>query len=388
MSSKELVLAHINDLKNGEMKSYPIGDDRKILLSKIRGQFHAVGAVCTHYGADLDEGVLNGERIVCPWHHAAFNAKTGDVEEPPALDALPTYEVRVEGDDVIVKLPEEFQDSRVPEMADHDPQQDNRTFVIIGAGAAGNAAAQTLRQDGFKGRIVVVTREDRTPYDRPQLSKEYLQGEADEEFIPLRSKEFYQEHGLELMLQTEVKTVEVANRAVLFEGGERLKYDKLLLATGAVPRTLDVPGADLKNVFTLRTYDDSAAIIAASKTASSVAVIGASFIGMETAYSLRERKLPITVIAPEAVPFQKVLGEEIGKLFQDLHEENGVQFKLNARVAKFEGTERVEAVVLEDGQRVKADLVVAGVGVKPAVDYLVDTGLLSEGAVTVDPGQR
>jgi nitrite reductase/ring-hydroxylating ferredoxin subunit len=234
-------------LNNGEIKKIEV-DDHKILLSRIEGKYYAVSGSCPHYGASLDEGILRGERVYCPWNHARFNAKTGDLEEPPARDALWKYPVKIDGDNVVLELAEKIQESRVPEMVEHDPTADDRIFVIIGAGAAGNMAAQTLREDGFQGRIIMITKENRLPYDRPNLSKSYLQGEAEPEWMPLRSKEFFKEHDIEIMFQKNVTSVKPKSKTIFFENGELLYYDKLLLATGAILRNLDVPGANLKNI--------------------------------------------------------------------------------------------------------------------------------------------
>ncbi|MBI4965952.1 MAG: FAD-dependent oxidoreductase [Desulfomonile tiedjei] len=383
MSARRVAIAKTNDVREGEMKSFDVGED-KILISKIDGEFYAIGAVCPHYGADLADGVLSGERVVCPWHHAAYNAKTGDLEEPPSLDAVPRYDLEIEGDDLVLLLPEEMVQSRKPDMVKGDPQGDNRTFVIIGAGSAGNAAAQTLREDGFKGRVVMITRENRLPYDRPQLSKEYLEGKSDEDALPLRSKGFYAKYDIEVMLETEVTAVDLANKTLFLAPGDKLQYDSLLLAPGAVPRRLDVPGADLINVFTLRSFEDSTAIVQAAEHASKAVIIGGGFIGIETAYSLSQRNLSVTVVTGESVPFEGIFGKEIGQMFQKMHEENRVEFKLNSRVAKIEGDKTVEAVVLEGGERIQADLVVVGIGVKPATEFLRGIDLLSDGSLKVD----
>lgn len=382
MSLREIAVAKVNDVEEGQMKAFTIGD-HKILLTRINGDLHAFGETCPHYGAPLEEGILNGTRIVCPWHHASYDATTGDVLEPPSLDALPVYQLKISGDDVIVVLPDDVPGSRIPKMTRRD-ESDERVFVIIGAGAAGNAAAQTLREDGFKGRIIVVTQEDRLPYDRPQLTKEYLEGQSDDAALPLRSDEFYSERDIEFMVRSKVTKVSIADRIVTFENGETLKYDSVLLTSGGIPRTLAVPGADLPGVFTLRSWDDSSAIIKACEGASRVAIVGTSFIGMEAAYSLSQRQLSVTVIGVDSVPFKKALGSEIGTLFQQLHEANGVSFKLNTNVAGFEGSEKVEAVVLENGERIPADLVVVGVGVRPATDFIEGIELLQDGSVAVD----
>jgi NADPH-dependent 2,4-dienoyl-CoA reductase/sulfur reductase-like enzyme/nitrite reductase/ring-hydroxylating ferredoxin subunit len=383
MTQKEVTIARSGELQDGEMKQVSV-DGTEILLARVRGRYHAVGAHCTHYGAPLVEGALCDERIVCPWHHACFNAATGDLEEPPALDALPHYELKVENENVIVSLTDETADRRTPTMAKRNSSADARLFVILGGGAAGDIAAQTLREDGFQGRILMITREDRTPYDRPDLSKDYLQGHAEPEWMPLRADEFYAEHGIELWRGKEVVRVDAAKKTIDFKDGDILTYDSLLVATGGTPRRLVVPGSHLKNICVLRSFGDADAMIEAAKQAPRVVVIGASFIGMETAASLRERKLAVTVVAPGEAPFEKTLGAEVGQLFQRIHEAHGVQFKLGASVTRFEGDSAVQWVVLDSGERVEADLVVVGVGVRPATAFLEGVELHADGGVVVD----
>lgn len=384
MEYQEVKAAKTGDLKPGEMKEVAIDDKKSILLVNLEGEFYALGCCCTHYGAPLANGILSGERIVCPWHNAVFHAETGDLQDPPALSALPKYEVRIEGDDVMVKLPEKIRSRRTPEMVTHDPQSDSRTFVIVGAGAAGNAAAQTLREDGYQGRIVMITAESQLPYDRPNLSKAYLEGKASAEWMPLRSEKFYQKYGIELMRLQKVTNVDITKKLITFEDGGQLRYDSVLLATGSVPRRLEIPGSDLNNIFTLRSHDDADKIIAACQQASRVAVVGASFIGIETAFSLSQRELDVTVIAPETVPFEQVFGKGIGTLVEKIHQDNGITFKLGRTVAKFEGSEKVEALLLDNNERVEADVVVIGIGVRPNTDFLDGLALQSDGSIKVD----
>jgi NADPH-dependent 2,4-dienoyl-CoA reductase/sulfur reductase-like enzyme/nitrite reductase/ring-hydroxylating ferredoxin subunit len=383
MNYKEAVVAKITDLKDGQMKRVP-AENTEVLLSRINGEFYAVGAFCPHYGAPLDLGVLSGERVVCPWHHACFNAKTGDLLEPPSRDSLPHYEVKIDGEDLIVRIPQKTSDRELPKMVKFDLSSDRRTFVIIGAGAAGNAAAQALREDGFKGKVIMITYENRLPYDRPNLSKDYLQGKAHEDWMPLRAQDFYDEYGIELIRGRRVEQADIRKKMVLLHNGDTLNYDKLLLTTGGRAIDLEVPGNKLKNIFTLRTYDDAERIIRACESSSRAAIIGASFIGMETAYSLRKRGGEVSVIAPESVPFEHVFGREIGKLFHKLHEDNGVRFKLGRSVSKFEGKDKVESVVLDDGEIAEADLVVVGIGVKPATDIIRGMDLMKDGSIKVD----
>jgi NADPH-dependent 2,4-dienoyl-CoA reductase/sulfur reductase-like enzyme/nitrite reductase/ring-hydroxylating ferredoxin subunit len=384
MSFKEVSIAKVNDLNNGEMKSFPAGEENEILLTKIDGQFYAVGAHCTHYGAPLAEGVLCNGVIICPWHHACFNAKTGDLLEHPAMDSLRDYEVKIKGDEVIVKIPDQPEPGRLPEMTKKDIESDKRIFIILGGGAAGNAAAQALREAGFKGNIVMITQENRLPYDRPNLSKAYLSGEAPAEWMPLRSEDFYKECGIEVLLNKKVKEVNISNKEIITVDNEKFIYDKLLIATGGTPRKLNVPGSELKNIFYLRSFNDSDNLIQAAKAGAKVVVIGSSFIGMETASGLHERKLDVTVISPENIPFENVFGEEIGMLFKKAHEEHGIKFKLSSKISKFEGKDKVETVVLENGERIKTDFAVVGIGVKPATDFIKGIDLQKDGSIKVN----
>jgi apoptosis-inducing factor 3 len=383
MTHKAVTIATAGELENGEMKQVSAsGTD--ILLARVRGKYHALGALCPHYGAPLAEGVLSGERIICPWHHACFNVASGDVEEPPALDSLPCYEVRVEGENIIVSLPDDVADRRTPVMTKEYSSADDRLFVILGGGAAGYTAAQTLREDGFQGRILMITREDRLPYDRPNLSKDYLQGYAEPQWMPLRADEFYAEQDIEVMRGKEVVRVDAADKTITFKDGGALTCDSLLVATGGTPRQLGIPGSDLKNIFVLRSFSDTDAIIKAAQKSSRVVVIGASFIGLEAASSLRERKLSVTVVAPDRVPFEKTLGPEIGSLLRQVHEAHGVKFKLGASAASFEGDDAVKTLVLDTGERIEADLVIVGVGVRPATAFLEGVQLHEDGGVYVD----
>jgi apoptosis-inducing factor 3 len=386
MGSQEVPLAHASDLREGEMKEYSAGETR-ILLARAGGRLHAVSATCPHYGAPLAEGALCGTRLVCPWHHAAFDVASGNLEEPPALDALVSYDVRVEDGRVFVRLPDEPQDRRTPAMAACDAA-DPCQFVILGAGAAGYAAAQTLREEGFRGRVVMITREDRAPYDRPNLSKDYLHGHAEPEWMPLRPEEFYDEHGITLVRGREVTRVDARTRTITFEGGATMDYDALLVATGGAPVRLNIPGSDLKNICVLRSFADTDSMIEAAVRSRRAVVVGASFIGMEAASSLRQRGLEVTVVAPSREPFESALGPEVGALLRRVHEANGVRFRLGSIVYHFEGAHHVEAVVLDSGERVETDMVVVGAGVRPATHFIEGVTLEADGGVVVDSRLR
>jgi NADPH-dependent 2,4-dienoyl-CoA reductase/sulfur reductase-like enzyme/nitrite reductase/ring-hydroxylating ferredoxin subunit len=387
MGTPEVAAARLSEIANGEMKEVTVGET-PVLLARVNDKCYAVGAHCTHYGAPLVEGALIGDRIICPWHHACFNAKNGNLEEPPALDSLANYNVRTEGDEIFVDVTDPSMDRRTPEMPEPNSEKDSRVFVIIGGGAAGYMAAQTLREDGFEGRIRMITRESQAPYDRPNLSKDYLHGHAEPEWIPLRPNEFYEQHGIEILFEKEVTGVDSDRKVVLLADGENFAYDRLLVATGGIPRRLDVPGADLKNIFVLRSFDNADEIIASASGAKHAVVVGAGFIGMEAAFSLRKLGMEVTVVSPEKVPFEKILGAEIGKVFQREHENHGVRFVLGETVTGFTGKGTVAGVLFGSGQRAEADLVIVGIGVKPATDVLTGLALHNDGGVIGDESLR
>ncbi len=378
----EHVVAKVTDLQDGQMKEVEIGE-KLILLSRVDGRFHAVGALCTHYDGPLAKGVLCGHRVLCPWHKAVFDVVTGNLEEPPAFDSLPRFDVRIDGENVVVTLPDDVKTRRVAPMVKRD-STDGRTFVVVGGGGAGHMAVETLRQCGFKGRLVMITRERHLPYDRPDLSKGYLSS-AEHEFSPrLRSDTFYARWDIEVMTECEVTCFDVAAKIIELSDGTSLKYDKALLASGSTPRRLDVPGADLENVFTLRSLDDADRIGAAIAGAKNAVVVGASFIGTEVAACLAKRGLAVTIVAPESVPFERILGREIGSMFQALHQANGIRLLMAAQVVRFEGDGKVQRVVLNNGQTQDADLVVVGIGVKPATEFVRGLKLNADGSVTAD----
>ncbi len=368
MNYKDVRIANASDLKKGEMRSFDVGD-KQILLARVEDEFFATAAHCTHYGAPLEKGILNGEKVVCPWHNACFNIKSGNLEQPPALDALPRFSVRVEGLDLIVELPEEIPAQRTPDMVKSNLQEDNRTFAILGAGAAGSAAAESLRQAGFVGKIVMLTREDILPYDRTALSKKYLQNDSQKDSLVLRSAEFYKEWDIKRDRKSVTK-VEAAKKTITFADNTTLEYDALLVATGGKANNLKVPGADLNNIFTLRKPEDADKIVDAAENAKTAVVVGSSFIGMEAASSLTQRGIKVTVVAPGSVPFEKILGKDIGTMFQKLHESNGVTFQMGTKVLQFEGNGKVETAILENGETLNADLVVVGIGVQPVTEFL------------------
>ncbi|MBD3168846.1 MAG: Rieske 2Fe-2S domain-containing protein [candidate division Zixibacteria bacterium] len=383
MKYKEINIGKHNNLDNGEMKIVDV-EGNEILLCRHENKFYALGSKCPHYGASLDEGVLHDGHIICPWHHAAFEVKTGNLLEPPSRDCLTKFELEVIKDEIIVKIPADFSTSRKCSMADFNPEKDNRTFVILGAGAAGASAAETLRREGFNGRIILVSHERKLPYDRPNLSKEYMQGKAKDEWMPLRDEQFYRSNSIELMLGVEIKSAGIHEKTIRFTDREPINYDRLLLATGSKPNILKIPGTELRNIFTLRSFDDCDAIIETFESVKSATVIGASFIGMEVANSLRERGIPVTVVAPESEPFEYSLDKKVGEIIREAHENNGVSFKLGSTVKEFKGDYNVQKAVLDSGEELVTDLVIVGIGVRPVTEYIDGLATEDDGSLFVN----
>ena len=368
-------VASLTDLPDGAIRTIEV-EDHQILLIRDAQTVHAIGAVCPHAGAPLEQGIRNADRIVCPWHKATFCIRTGALLDPPAVDPLPRYDVRIDAQRVLLTLPP-------AEPATPTLPADPRSFVIVGAGAAGALAAQTLRQTGFNGRVIMLDRDNRVPYDRTVLSKYTLSGEPNAEKSPLQSQSFYRQHRIERRT-AEVTRLDATQKRIDCADGSSLTYDAALLATGADPTLPKLPGAALKNVFLLRSRSDAEAILAQAERSQRAIVLGASFIAMEVAASLRERGLDVTVVGQETAPFAATLGEQIGNVFVRLHRNNGVEFRLGQKVQALHGESNVQAVTLADGQRLEADLVVIGFGVQPVTGYLQGVPLNPDGSVTVD----
>jgi apoptosis-inducing factor 3 len=343
-----------------------------VLLARVGDEIVAIGGTCTHYSGPLAEGLRVGDTIRCPWHHACFDLRSGNALRAPALNPVPRWKVEREGDRVFVR--EKIEDAPATPTS-----SGSGTIVIIGGGAAGHAAAEMLRREGFGGRVVMVSADAAPPVDRPNLSKDYLAGNAPEEWIPLRPPEFYDEHRIELMLNSTVTAINAAKKTITCNGSE-LAYDQLLLSTGAEPIHLPIPGAEKAHVHYLRTLADSRSIIARAASSKRAVVIGASFIGLEVAASLRTRGLDVVVVAPEATPLEKVMGRTVGAFVQRIHEQHGVVFRLGRKPVAI-GDDNVQ---IDNGESLAADLVVIGAGVRPNVKLAQDAGLRVDNGVIVD----
>lgn len=346
-----------------------------VLLARRGGEAFAVGALCTHYHAPLADGLLDGETVHCPWHHACFSLRSGEALHGPAFDALPRWRVELSESMFYVREKLDAPRRRAPAHSGHPP-----SVTIIGGGAAGFAAAEMLRREGYAAPIVMFSADAAPPCDRPNLSKDYLAGTAPEDWLPLRPDGFYAENGIDLKLGVRVAAIHTPSRKITLATGEERSYDALLLATGAEPVRLRIPGSDAPHVHYLRALADSRAIIADAASARRAVVIGASFIGLEVAASLRTRKLEVHVVAPEARPMERILGAGLGDMVRALHEEHGVKFHLGTTVASIDAA----GVELASGGRIAADLVVVGVGVRPCTALAEEAGLAVDHGVLVD----
>jgi NADPH-dependent 2,4-dienoyl-CoA reductase/sulfur reductase-like enzyme/nitrite reductase/ring-hydroxylating ferredoxin subunit len=351
-------------------------DGESVLLVRRGAEIFAIGGTCTHYSGPLADGMVVGDEIRCPWHHACFSLRTGAVTAAPALSPQPRWEIMQKDGRIFVGQKHEAAD---PLAALGSSQAQLRNVLIIGGGAAGNAAAEELRRGGFTGAVVIIDHDADAPYDRPNLSKDYLAGSAPEAWLPLRPPEFEREHGIQRIKDTAV-AIDAARKTVSTGKGRDILYDALILATGAEPIRIPIPGIDLPHVHVLRTIADCRNLIAAATAAKSIVIAGASFIGMEAAAALRTRGLTVTVVAPEQTPFDKVLSKRPGEALQALHERHGVTFRLGRSLAAV----TQHAVTLDDGTNINADVVLLGIGVRPRLDLARSAGVATDNGVLVN----
>ena len=367
----------IEQLPEGVATAGRAGDD-EILVVRRGDDILAVGGHCTHYHGPLADGIVVGDTVRCPWHHACFSLRTGQAVRAPALDPIACWRVERREDIVFVreKIAEIAEPARAPVSASSP-----RSIVIVGGGAAGFAAAERLRRLGYDGALTMLSADDAPPVDRPNLSKDYLAGTAKEDWIPLKPPAFYAENRIDLQLNTQVTAIDLAGRRVHVAGGATHDFDALLLATGAEPVRLKLAGEPAIPVHYLRTLADSRAIVASAEGHGKRAlVIGASFIGLEVAAALRTRDIDVHVVAPDREPLQRVMGTDVGRVIRELHQSKGVVFHMGATVAVLDG----RTATLTDGSKIDADFVVAGVGVRPRVALAEAAGLAVDDGVSVD----
>ncbi len=347
-----------------------------VLLVRSGPDVFAIGAHCTHYSGPLADGLVVDGAVRCPWHHACFDLRTGEALRAPALTPVDTWQVEQRDGKIFVG------EKRAQAQARRRPKSGEPSrIVIVGGGAAGFAAAEMLRRRSYEGDLVMLSSDDAPPIDRPNLSKDYLAGDAPEEWLPLRDLSYYSDNSIDLRLNTTVAAIDVRERHVTLADGEKIPFDRLLLATGAEPVSPSLPGARRSDVLVLRTLKDCRAIIERAKTARRAVVLGASFIGLEVAASLRARNIEVHVVAPEERPMEKILGPEFSRLVQAIHEQRGVVFHLQNTASGVEG----KRITLSNGTVLEADLIVAGLGVRPRLGLAEAAGLKIDRGVVVDP---
>src|SRR5215510_4753707 len=368
----------IRDLCDGSMVAGQAHGEEAILARRGE-EFFAIAAHCTHYGGPLAEGLIVGDTVRCPWHHACFSLRTGEAVAAPAFNPMPCWRVEKRNGTVFVREKIEPAEARPAGKARGSSAKPERV-VIVGGGAAGFAAAEMLRREGFAGSVTLISADETAPYDRPNCSKDYLAGNATEDWMPLTPPEFYKDQSIDLELRSNVTGIDAKGRQVTLASGRSVPFDMLLLATGAEPVRLDIPGADQPHVHVLRSLADSRAIIANAKAARRAVVIGASFIGLEVAAALRAREIEVHVVAPERRPLERVLGPEFGDFVRAIHEQHGVVFHLEETASAID----VGNVRLKGGRTLPADLVVGGIGVRPRIQLAERTGLKLDRGVAVN----
>jgi apoptosis-inducing factor 3 len=365
-------------LQNGGMIQGKVGDE-DVILARQADEFFAVGASCTHYHASLAEGLIVGDELRCPLHHACFSLRTGIALCAPAFDPIPHWRVERVADRVFVR--EKLSAlAQYPEANAAKPPNSPSSVVIVGGGAASLATADMLRRKGYDGPVTMISADDAAPYDRPNVSKDYLQGPIPDEWMNLRLPDFYKEQRIDILLNSRVSSIDIHQKQIQLQDGKSYKFGALLLATGADVIKLPIPGARDSDVFYVRTWSDARALFKRIETAKQVVVVGASFIGLEVAASLRSHGVEVHVVAIENQPFERTLGAEVGGFFRSLHESHGVAFHLGKTVNRLEGNE----ASLNDGTKLQADFLVLGVGVRPSVTLAEQAGLRVDRGIVVN----
>ncbi len=373
-----------SQLPTGHMHQFSVGE-YDVLLANVAGEIYAIQNKCSHYGAPLSKGALCEHRVRCPWHHASFDLRTGEQIEAPGMDGVPRFEVRVEGDDIFVS-PEPVTDNTI-NFPSPKPRigaaRDHYDYVIVGGGPAGAYAVEAIRAADSEGSLLLISAEDLPPYDRTKVSKNYLQEDSASQ-LPLRSEEFYARLNVHFMAGTRVEKLDLHAKSLQLADARTIRYERVLMASGSTPVSLDIPGADLGNVFPIRTAKDAEAARAAVTEGTKVVIVGGSFIGLETAMSLGKRGADITVVTREEVLFEKPFGVPTGRYIQHLHEAAGVKFRLGTQSRAFTGDEKVSGVELEDGTTLEAEVVIVGIGVKPNTDYISGIAYQDDRSLAVD----
>uniref|UniRef100_A0A1A9WK93 Rieske domain-containing protein n=1 Tax=Glossina brevipalpis TaxID=37001 RepID=A0A1A9WK93_9MUSC len=370
------VVCHAMDVHEYEMKEFDFLKDKKVLVVKQRGRIYALGNTCPHFNAPLVKGVLGDGHIRCPWHGACFNLETGDIEDFPGINSLPRYKVEVERGGLVMiraKVKDLQSSGCLQKMVKHNPEN-QLLYIIVGGGASAQMCAETLRKEGFTGRILMICKESYLPYDRTALTKDFGLSISKIEF---RSKEFYDEYNIEMLLNTEVVKANMDEKSITTSYDKRLNYDKMFIATGGSARKLYVKGTDLKNVFTMRDFDDMVRIREALKD-KNVVCVGSSYIILEIAQTLRScSQAKVTVVARSQVPMLGAFGLRIGERILKLFRDNMITMLMNTTVVEIIGDSdgNIIQITLSDGQLLPCQALIIGIGMRCNTDFLIGSGL-------------
>ncbi len=382
-----IAVAQTSDLRPGEMRVIEVSDKKILLVRTSDDRWRALEPTCPHAGAPLEKGALCGSRLICPWHKSCFSAADGALLESPSLESLHLYFLEIVGEEVRVDPGSSTRVKHSPEYGKVSPRAD-QTFVILGGGAAGAAAVRELRSLGFAGRLVMISQEDRTPYDRTLLSKMYLSGQADAKQLPLRPENLLSDCAVDFLV-AEINQVDPETRTIRFkeETVPPLQYDEALVATGGKPKLLPMVSKESQPLL-LRSVEDADRLIAAAEQAESVIFIGASFISMEAASAFREKGLSVTIVSEENIPLLKQLGPEMGRLLLEKHLRKGVRFLPKTKVISIQKVGSGSTIKLSSIDELRADLVVSGIGIEPATAFLQKISRGEDQSLAVDASMR
>lgn len=369
------------------MSEFDFEDLGKILLIKLNGQLSALGTKCSHCGARLVNMALGERRIRCSPYGSSFTIQNegfyAEIEEFPGMDCIPAYKVRVEGDQVFVKVRKSFlKCEKVMKPLQKRDLKNEKVFLVIGGGPSAATCVQTLREK-FTGKIVMISKEPYLPYDRTKLESML---ESPIEQIELRNQEFYDQHSIETWLNSEVQNLDTKSRHVTLDNGKRLKYDKLYIASGANPRR--IPGVDFKNVFTFRTFEDAQKIKASLSSKKKLVILGLSHVSMELAAYCVGKVAKVTLVGKDSAPFKIPFGEKVGMRVKSLFEENGVEFQLQTGISQYFGDGKgfIRSVELTNGNSLVTDILVMAIGLTPNTSFLKDSGITinKSGSITTN----
>lgn len=371
----ENVVCNETDIQENEMQQFEIGDEHKVLLVKQYGKLTALGPKCSHYGAPLINGVLGDGHVKCPWHGACFNTKTGDIEDFPGLDSIPCYNVNVKDGKVWIRAKKSDLEKnvRIKSMVKCNPSN-GKTFIIVGGGPAAGVCAESLRQEGFNGRIIMICKEYALPYDRVKLTKAM---NIDLETLQFRTPEFYVENSIDIMMGVSATKLNTENKTITCSNGEKVKYTKVFVATGSDPIVPLIPNADhLANIMTIRNHVDSHKIFKMLNEEMNVVCLGSNFIALEAASYCVKKAKSVSVIYRSDAPLKTSFGKDVGFQVAKLFEQNGVKMMPRTDVNRCIGINgKITEIELKNGTTIPCDLFIMGTGTRPNTDFLRQCGV-------------